>query len=251
MRKGTALVACAVVAQSALEALHFFGVESRALFDANDDRSLGAFASAGTAGCAAGGLLVLFRLRGRWVTFLLAAALALLAVDDVAAVHETTARAVMKWSRIDAPDHWTVPFLLGPLLAFVALALWLGPWPNRRSARTVRAGVAVLGAAVAYRVAGGLVLLLSSVDSGRRTREAAALAQQNIELAGWLLVALGVLQAVRTARPQSRPLRPPSDQSKAAATLQERLASSAPSQLPASPGRVTSARGAEDLGGGS
>ena len=238
MRKGIALVACAVVAQSAFEALHFLGVDSRSLFDANDDRSLGAFASAGAAACAAAGLLVLFTVGRRWITLLLAAALVVLAVDDVAAVHETAARAVTQWSRIDAPDDWTAPFLLGPLLVFVVLGLWFAPWPERRSAGTVRAGVAVLAAAVAYRIAGGLVLLLSSVDPGRRAREGAALAQQDLELAGWLLVALGVVLAVRGSvrRARSRAqLRPPSDQSKAAAALQGQTASSVASPAPGIP----------------
>ncbi len=228
MRKGIALVACVVVAQSTLEALHFFQIDARILFDANDDHSLGAFASAGAAACAAAGLLVLFAQRRRWLTLALAAALAVLAVDDVAAVHEAAARSLMQWSRVDAPDHWTAPFLLGPLLAFVALGLWLGPWPDRRSALTVRAGVAVLAGAVAFRVAGGLVLLLSSVDPGGRGREAAALAQQDIELLGWLLVALGVAGAVRRSLESPRTkLRPPSDQSKAAAALQGQVSSSA------------------------
>jgi hypothetical protein len=129
----------------------------------------------------------------------LAAALAFLAVDDAAGLHERVTAATGTALGV----HWggdvlfLVPYL--PLLAFVAVALW---GAARHGGAAIRTGVALLAASTAIRLAGALALLAGATLHGWERRAAGA-AIHDAELAAWLLLAAGLL-AAQTARTSAR-----------------------------------------------
>ena len=131
------------------------------------------------------------------------AALAFLAVDAPLAVHNRVGAAVA--AAVAAPattDDWPTPIVYAPLLAVVAVLVWRHP--DRRDHRlAARAGLLVLGAALALRpLAFGAYLVWRARPRGV-LRELAVAGQQGLELGGWILVgwalAAAALAAVRAA----------------------------------------------------
>lgn len=109
----------------------------------------------------------------------LAAAVALLSADDMLAIHEQVDRHVGPF------PAW--PLVFGPLLMFVFAGLW--------PVASVRLGLLLLVAAVGCEFATAAVFALD--DEGGWLYHAEALVEEALELAGWVLIVLGLYRHSR------------------------------------------------------
>jgi hypothetical protein len=164
------------------------------------ERSPFSWLAAAAVVAAAAGVLRLARDRCAARRLLLAALLAALAADEAFGLHERFAadldarRVALTWPAAGLAADALLLLVAGVLLVAEARGL--------RSA-TVAAGVALLAGALAMRFGGGVLAGLHRLPAGdaRRTGEAVA---QGIALAGWMLVAGGLLaRAPARARTQA------------------------------------------------
>jgi hypothetical protein len=87
------------------------------------------------------------------------------------------------------------------------LILWIGV-AGRSSRRTARAGIVVLGLALALRVVALAVKLIFGHLPQGKAQEVAVAAKQGFELGGWILIAAALLAAVvasGSARARAKP----------------------------------------------
>jgi hypothetical protein len=164
------------------------------LLDVSSDSGLDASLSLAAVALAAIALALaaLRRPRGRARLAVAGAGLAFIAFDMATGLHERLSDAAAP----AAVDHWPAAILYAPILAAVAVALWL------EGSVLARAAVACLGAAVAIRLVAGAVYLAVDYRPGDGAKEVAVAAQQALELAGWLLLAAAAIEIlVRSRRP--------------------------------------------------
>jgi hypothetical protein len=191
---GVALTAAAVLVQSLLHAINavFFGADV-AVLDANEEGTPATWASSVAVFAAAlgAGLLALLQPTARLLLAVLAAVLAFLSLDDVAAFHERLNR---------FGEAWTVYAI--PLLALTFVLLWLvAGLVSRADRRLVHAGLAFLAFAVVMETLQRL--WLDAYEEGTWVWELDTGVEEAAELAGWGLIATGLLAAVCSLVPAS------------------------------------------------
>jgi hypothetical protein len=122
---------------------------------------------------------------------LLAALLALIAVDQAVGLHE---RYAADLDARRAAAGWAGAAFAAGALVFVAAGVLLALEAGNRTPLAVAAGVALLGTALALRFGGGVLAVLHYLPAGetRRSGEAAA---HGLALSGWVLVAAGLFYA--------------------------------------------------------
>jgi hypothetical protein len=200
LHRALLVAALAVGAQTTLHLVNVFALGGEfESFDAGSDHGLSAAAMVVTGGLAALAAFILsLRHRTRIDGLLLAGlavALGFLAVDRVTGLHDRLA----DWlaSIVDLPrvGAWPTPLVYAPLLGPAALILWSGVagGPSRRIAR---AGILVLGLALALRPVALVARLLFGRMPHGTAYEIAVAAKQGLELGGWVLIAAGLVAAV-------------------------------------------------------
>jgi hypothetical protein len=211
--RGAILVAlAAVTAQTTLHLVDVLVLHGRfESFDAGSDRGLGAAATIVAGLAAALSALVLSlrspnRTEANLLRFL-AVGLGFLAIDRVAALHDRLAYELA--SLVGLPDvaAWPTPIVYGPLLLPAAYILWRRV---RRSVQTTaRAGIILLGLALALLpLALGAKLFFGGVPRGI-PRDLAIATKQGLELGGWVLIAAALLwAATANGLPEKRPRAP-------------------------------------------
>jgi hypothetical protein len=184
---GVVLTVATVLLQSLLHAVNavFFGADV-AVLDANEEGTPATWASSVAVFAAAlgAGLLALLQPGARLLLAVLAAVLAFLSLDDVAAFHERLNR---------FGEAWTVYAV--PLLALTFVLLWLVAGRlSRADRRLVHLGLAFLAFAVVMETLQRL--WLDGYDEGTWVWELDTGVEEAAELAGWGLIATGLLAAV-------------------------------------------------------
>ena len=168
-------------------------------FDVGSDHGLAAAAMVVAGGSAALAALALsLRHRARIEALLLAGlavALAFFAVDRVTGWHDRLAYGLASVVDLPRVGAWPTPLVYAPLLGPAALILWSGV-AGRSSQRTARAGIILLGLALALRP----IALVSRLVFGHLRHgtayEIAVATKQGLELGGWVLIAGALLAAV-------------------------------------------------------
>jgi len=195
LRVGVAAALAGVSAQTALHLINRAWWRSEQLNADVDGNLLTLFAS-GALLVGAAAALLLAAVGGRRFQFLLlAAVLALFAVDEVVALHERVslrATAVLGVDNHFARALW--PALYLPLLAFTFVTLWQVARAATRVRFPILVGLALLVAAV------GVEMIWSSwhlsggeIGDWPDTVEVAL--EEGLELGGWILIGFGLLAA--------------------------------------------------------
>ena len=169
------------------------------LVRAESDTSAWAWASIVTTFTAAVGALLLYAARvGRPARLVaLAAAVAVLSLDDFIQVHERVSARV---TDLGAPEDWHVARLFWvvvflPLLAATFWLLWdLSRTLSARFGRLVLGGAGLLVAAVALEALSPALFWLG-FDHGDLVYELEVVAEEGAELGGWALIATACLAA--------------------------------------------------------
>jgi hypothetical protein len=196
LRVALLTAAVAVALQTTLHLLDVFALDERfPSLDASSDHGVAA-ASVVVAGAAAAvaSLALAVRSRRRRDEILLAflaVTLGFLAFDRVAGLHDRLAGRVA--SALDLPHvaGWPTPVVLAPILAPAALILWTGI-AGRSSQRAARAGIVLLGLALALRPI-ALALTLTSGRPDGVAHQLGIAAKQGLELGGWVVLAVALL----------------------------------------------------------
>ena len=146
--------------------------------DSNEETGvLGLLGQAAIVAAAASAVWVAARVREA-TPVVLAILLAFLAVDHVAKLHE------------DVP-HWRLTYL--PLLAVTLLALaGVARGPVRGARALLTCGVALLAASFAIHETGGWLMERLATGSDSVAYQVKAAVKHGTEVAGWLLIALGL-----------------------------------------------------------
>jgi hypothetical protein len=191
---GVALTAAAVLLQSLLHAVNaaFLGADVGVL-DANEEGTPATWASSVAVFAAAlgAGLLALLQPGARLLLGVLAAVLAFLSLDDVAAFHERLNR---------FGEAWTIYAV--PLLALTFVLLWLVTGlVSRADRRLIHIGLAFLAFAVLMETLQRL--WLDGYEEGTWVWELDTGIEEAAELAGWGLIATALLAAVCSLVPVS------------------------------------------------
>ncbi len=138
------------------------------------------------------GLVSSGRLRARYLV--LAAILAFFSLDDAVGLHELFVLGTV--AGVEQAERFVWPLLYLPLL--VAGLLLLVAAARRafwRARVTVLVGLAMLVAAVAVEYIGGLIRNLDGVTVESLTYAFPVTIEEGLELAGWMLIATGLLAA--------------------------------------------------------
>jgi hypothetical protein len=202
--------AAAVALQTVLHLLDVFALDERfTSLDASSDHGVAAAATVVAGGAAALAALMLGlrsrRRRDAILLVVLAATLGFLAVDRVAGLHDRLAGRVASVLGLPHVAGWPTPVVLAPILAPAALILWSGI-AGRTSQRAARAGIILLGLALALRpIALALTLTSGRLPEGT-AHQLGVTAKQGLELGGWvvLAVALVTTAAGAGAAPRTR-----------------------------------------------
>ena len=145
----------------------------------------------------------------RWRLFLgVAIGLAFLSLDDMAQLHERISALQTELGPIEhfARTFW--PLVYMPLLAFVFVGLAVISGGMRRVPGTlVRVGLGLLAAAILLEMASPVLFALG-LDHGDLGYELEAVIEEGAELAGWMLVTLGLGVTVCLPSPDREPLSP-------------------------------------------
>jgi hypothetical protein len=165
---------------------------------ADSDDSLFAWASiVATFAAAVGALLLSLARPGRSLLWFIAVAAAFLSLDDFVRIHERLGDLADRAESLEAwePARLLWPMLFFPLLGALFLALWrvAGRLP-RRPGRFLLVGLLLLTGAVALELVSAGVLR-AGYDRGTVPYELEVIAEEGAELAGWILVAGGLLAA--------------------------------------------------------
>jgi hypothetical protein len=197
----TAVVAVAV--QTAVHLLDVYALDERfPSLDASSDHGVAAAAVVVAGGAAALAALTLGITSGRRrdtiLLGFLAATLGLLALDRVAGLHDRLAGRVA--TALDLPHvaGWPTPVVLAPILAPAALILWTGI-AGRSSQRAARAGIVLLGLALALRPI-ALALTLTSGRPDGVAHQLGVAAKQGLELGGWVVLAVALVTTAARSR---------------------------------------------------
>jgi hypothetical protein len=200
---GVGLTLLAVIGQTAAHLLNVVLFDREVhLLDVDAERTLFSWASASTIFAAAAFAALLAALRPERARPLLglSAVLAFLSVDDALGIHERVSNRIGDWlPSVGELNRVIWPLVYLPLLAYVfvvlvVLAHGLRPTP----ARLVRVGLALLVAAVVLEMASQL-LFASGLDRGDLGYEVEAALEEGAELAGWMLLTVGLAVGVTAA----------------------------------------------------
>jgi len=212
---GVGLALAAALAQSALHLVNlaFFDLEINAI---NVDSDSGAFtwaSSVATFGAALA-IVQLWLLVGRgrpdlWMPAV-AGVLAFFSLDDLLFIHERISALENEFAGIEHFSRLFWPLVFMPLLGASFVGLWVLTMRMRPLAATaVRAGLALLVAAILMEMASPALFALG-FDHGDLGYELETVAEEGAELAGWMLVATGLVAAVfREAAALGREAREP------------------------------------------
>lgn len=211
VRVGAALAVIAVLGQTAVHLANRAWIGTSGL-DADVDGNVLTWISAevvSTAALALALMGILFR-EHRLQTLLLAGVLAVFVVDDLVALHERVSLKVVALLGVDgdlARLAW--PFLYGPLLLFVLVALWqIGGRGSRSAAVSVRLGLVLLVAAVVIEALWATWhLTVGRIGDWPDTLEVAV--EEGIELGAWTLIASGLVAFLATRLGTAFGLSPP------------------------------------------
>jgi hypothetical protein len=211
VRVGAALAVIAVLGQTAVHLANRAWIGTSGL-DADVDGNVLTWISAEVVFAAALALAlmgILFR-EHRLQTLLLAGVLAVFVVDDLVALHERVSLKVVALLGVDgdlARLAW--PFLYGPLLLFVLVALWqIGGRGSRSAAVSVRLGLVLLVAAVVIEALWTTWhLTVGRIGDWPDTLEVAV--EEGIELGAWTLIASGLVAFLATRLGTAFGLPPP------------------------------------------
>jgi hypothetical protein len=200
LRRALLVAAVAVGAQTTLHLVDVFALGGTfKSFDADSDHGLAAAAMVVACGSAAlAALMLSLGQRGRRDAVVLAAlalALGFLAIDRITGLHDRPAYWLASVVDLPRVGAWPTPLVYAPLLGPAALILWTGV-AGRASRRTARAGVVVLGLALALRVVALAAELVFGHLSHDSTKQVALAAKQGLQLGGWVLIAGALLAAV-------------------------------------------------------
>jgi hypothetical protein len=200
VRVGVVLAVIAVLGQTAVHLANRAWIGTSSL-DADVDGNVLTWISAEvvfTAALALALMGTLFR-EHRLQTLLLAGVLAVFVVDDLVALHERVSLKFVALLGVDADlARLAWPFLYGPMLLFVLVALWqIGGRGSRSTVFSVRVGLVLLVAAVVIEA----LWATWHVTAGRigdwpDTVEVAL--EEGIELAAWALIASGLVAFMAT-----------------------------------------------------
>jgi hypothetical protein len=147
---------------------------------------------------AAGCALILARRERRKPRLLLAAGLVYIAVDNALGLHQRLA-ADLDPRALASFEEGAVPLVANTLLlGVVAVLLLLELRWARPAAAMIAAGTALLATALAARFCGGALAALNGLPAGE-PRAAGEAAMHACGLAGWMLVAAGLLVRAREA----------------------------------------------------
>ena len=150
-------------------------------------------------------LLLAFADPERWRRFgVLAAAFALLSLDDMVELHERAGEQVFG-DALDLSENVSQQlevFLYAPLFVFALWTVWtLIGESSKEVGRVLMAGLSLLGLAVALEI-GGLVTRPLDDDGVRYVNGARLALEEASELAGWILVATGLTALACTVLPR-------------------------------------------------
>jgi hypothetical protein len=202
LRLALLTAAAAVALQTTVHLLDVYALDERyPSLDASSDRGFAAAAVVAAGAAAALAALALgFRSRRRRDTILLgflAVILGFLAFDRVAGLHDRLAGPVASALGLPRVAGWPTPAILAPILVPVAIILWTGI-AGRSSQRAARAGIVLLGVALALRPI-ALALTLTSGRPEGFAHQLGIAAKQGLELGGWVVLAVAlVTTAART-----------------------------------------------------
>lgn len=190
----------AVALQTLVDAVAVWALDRRyEVLLADSDESVFAWASVSATFAAAAGafLLSLAAPERRHLLWFVAAVAAFLSLDDFIRIHERLGDLADRAESLEAwePGRLLWPVIFFPLLAGLFLALWslarrLAVGPRR----SIRVGLALLALAVLLEVASAGILR-AGYDRGTVPYELEVIAEEGAELAGWILVAGGLLAA--------------------------------------------------------
>lgn len=194
-RLGIIVTIVVVAAGSAAQLIDyaFFGQRIRALDSASDGGVFGAIGNFAVAAAAVSAWVLAVRVRSaRWVAAL-AGLLTFLAVDQVTGLHEHI-------------SHWLAFYLPVLLASFMGLAaVARGPSGRLRlgvdrgighpvTDRLIGVGLALLAFSFLLHVFGQRLLLELGVNSESLAYQIKVVAKHGSEVAGWLLIAFGILR---------------------------------------------------------
>lgn len=194
---GFLLAAIAVAVQTVAHLTNAFALDYEIwnMDAAQDGNALSWASSVATFTAALGAfLLALTSSRPLWRFFALAAIFTFFSVDDVIALHEKLAFGVggdLGFPKLLSRGLW--PLLYFPLFAVAALMLWrLSASTQDRIRLAIRLGLALLAVALAAEV---VATLWWSDDSSFRPLydDLEIAVEEGAELAGWILIATGLL----------------------------------------------------------
>src|SRR5215471_3373855 len=195
-RLGIIVTVLVVVAGAAAQLIDyaFFGQRIRALDSASGGGVFGVIGDFAVAAAAVSAWLLAVRVRpARWVAAL-AALLTFLAADRVTGLHEHI-------------SHWLAFYLPVLLASFMGLAaVARGPSGRLRfgfyrgirrpvAARLIGVGLALLAFSFLLHVAGQRLMLELGVNSEGLAYQIKVVAKHGAEVAGWLLITLGLLRS--------------------------------------------------------
>jgi hypothetical protein len=200
---GVGLMILAVSGQTAAHLLNVVLFDRDVhLLDVDAERTLFSWASVGIIFAAAVLAALLAALRPERARPLLglAAILAFLSVDDALGIHERLSNRVGDWlPSVSELNRIIWPLIYLPLLAYVFVVMVVLAHGLRRTpARLVRLGLALLVTAIVLEMASAL-LFASGLDRGDLGYEIEAALEEGAELAGWMLLTVGLAVGVTAA----------------------------------------------------
>ena len=195
VRVGVLTAGVAVAAQSAADIVGFFWFDRMVgQLNAGSELTIWSWASSTAIACAAlaTALLAVAHDKYRTTYLFLVAALAFFSADDTLQVHERL-KANLGGTRDAVRIIWPIVYL--PLLIASFSLLWrCAAHATRSATRNIRLGLLLLVAAVGCEVASfGLVQV--GLDKGTFAYELEVIVEEGLELAGWILIASGLLAA--------------------------------------------------------